>query len=158
MAYMGGNESFFVQGMGEFEQLTPGNPAAGAAVFTFTVPVAPAAEIWLPHSFAFSFTADANVATRQFVLSVNNGVADVAIIYYDAIQYLANEVGRVHLMAGLPSLEIADPTAAVNFMGWLWPWLLIQPSATLSLTVRAVQVGDQLSDITLNIQKWRVEA
>lgn len=159
MAYVGGNQAWVTEGLGEIEQLTPGNPAAGVATFSMVVPATVTAEIWLPHSLRFTYNCDGNAANRMFVVNVvNTTPVTVAAITNDVV-LVANDIGTLHYASGYPTNDFTDPGAAAGFPSfqcWLWPWIMVIPGNEIRITIRNNQVGDQLADVILQIQKWRI--
>ena len=127
------------------EVVAPPSPAAGGG-FTYTV-----SRYWeVSDSLAFRLVCDANAANRQVTVNVNDGGGVLlASFSANAVQTAAQTRDYVFQ----PNYNA--PSGPVNGIFNL-PWYigLLQPNFSIVLTIGAVQVGDQVSRIRLNQERF----
>jgi hypothetical protein len=127
------------------EVVAPATPAAGAG-FVYTV-----SQYWeVSDSLAFRLVTDANAANRQVTVNVNDG-GGVLLASFSAAAVQTAGLTRDYVF--LPNLNApSGPTVGIYYNPWYQG--LLQPGFNITCTVGAVQVGDQISRIRLNQERF----
>lgn len=128
------------------EVLTVAKPAAGAG-FTYTSQ----GNYWeLLDSLSFQIVTDANAANRQVALTIKDG-SGVALATLPAasvqVASLTYQYTFAHEFATFNTVVGLAVTAPL-------PWLFLQPGYTAVVSIGAVQVTDQVSNIRLQSQRF----
>lgn len=93
---------------------------------------------------SFLFTPDANVATRLLDLFHNNGTTSRLIGICPLVAVASTAARYAFSINPCTPISTANPRASSGIPGDLD----LSPTDTLDLTITAIQVGDQLSEIT----------
>lgn len=127
------------------EVVAPKSPAAGGG-FTYTVE-----RYWeVSDSLAFRLVTDANAANRQVTVNVLDG-GGVLLASFAAAAVQTAALTRDYVF--LPNINTSSgPTNAIYYNPWYEG--LLQPQFEIVVAIGAVQVGDQLSRIRLNQERF----
>lgn len=130
-----------------FTEVVPVAKPAVALGFTYTV----SSLYWeLIDSLSFRLVSDANAANRQVLVTVNDGSGVPLAAFPAASVQAASLTNDYYFLASLSNFNTTVSTVSTNpiYTGFL------QPTFTVVVTVGAVQAGDQISRIRLNLERF----
>lgn len=131
---------------GEIIQLVPANPVAGADL-SFLLPNNYTYRIL---NLSFTFVTDANVATRYQTLTISNG--GVRALW--AVNNLGTAASQTIIVNWAEWAEPETPTAVGVRLCPLPRELIIPGNYLIDTAINGIQVGDQISLVSIWLQRW----
>lgn len=161
MPLTGGNYAYLDQSNGFVQYLTPANPAAGANL-TMTVPTLPAGEVWLPMTVFCVFTTGAAVANRTMLLNfftdggglawrtgaVAADIQTANLVWGYSFFTTCGDVSTRRTIAGMAFASLVSNGMADCYL---------LANGYMQLQVSNIQAADQISDVCVCLQKWRMQ-
>lgn len=145
---MPGNVCYVPELHGFQEVIVVPDPAA-ATDWTYAVPAG--SEFYID-SVMFLFVADANVFGRTLRMSLTTPAAAFLVRWWFTTPIVATETVTVSLWIGNPR---PDNRTYFNYSDAL-PAMRLPAGSNIATGILNMQVGDQISDIRLNVKRFRV--
>lgn len=131
---------------GEIIQVVPADPAAGADL-----------SYLLPNNYtyrilnlSFTYVCDGNAANRYFTLTITN--AGVRALW--TVNNVPSTLGQTSIVNIAEWAEPATATAVGVRLVPLPRELIIPGNYTLATAINGIQVGDQISLVSIWLQRW----